>query len=308
MSNNSHYKIVQSRIELNGHTLITEHPVNLSERGGTVWLFLHGIAVTPSFWAPLMPQTFLKQEPWISVSLPVHSPSSGPQGFSRTDVKPDLFNTLNTAVLDKLLPGRDVVIVGHSTGGFAGLCLAHACPDRVRGAISVGGFADGKWSGLEGDMQLMARKEKLGAFGPFVLRISSWLTTRWPWLHEKTASAFAYDRKAFFADKPSKNAFRMMRRDARSQNQSQLIEFFAGIRDVDIWNIIPQIEQPVLVFAGEHDPVIPHEQTIRLNDTLPNSQLLVYADVGHMIMNERREAFWKDIALWKKSLLSKSKP
>ena len=262
-------------------------------------MFIHGIAVTSAFWAPLMPDDFRNKAPWISLSLPVHAPSTGPEGFSPQDVTPELFNRLYGAVLDQILPDREVIIVGHSTGGFAGLSLALARPDRVRAVVSVGGFADGQWIGLEGDMQLMARKEKLGAFGPMALRISSWLTTRWPWLQARAAAQFAYDKRAFLSDRPSKKALRAMRRDARIQNQDQLIAFFAGIRDVDIWDQVAAIKQPVLVLDGEYDPVIPHDKTLRLAETLPNSRLLLYPDVGHMVMNERREDFWRDIIAWR---------
>lgn len=247
-----------------------------------------------------MPASFRDTAPWISVSLPVHSPSSGPDGFAASHVTPELFNMLNGAVLDEIIPDRKVVIVGHSTGGFAGLCLALARPQDVAGVISVGGFADGKWNGLEGDMQLMARKQKLGFFGPSALRISSWLTTRWPWLHARAASMFAYDKKAFFADEPSKIALQKMREDARTQNQDQLIAFFAGIRDVDIWDQVAQIQQPVLIFGGEYDPVIPQQQTLDLAKKIPNAELLMYSDIGHMIMNEARENFWRDIIAWQK--------
>ena len=218
-------------------------------------------------------------------------------------VTPELFNALNRAVLDQFLPGREVVVVGHSTGGFAGLCLALARPDRVRGVVSVGGFADGHWTGLEGDMQLMARKEKLGALGPMALRLTAWLTTRWPWLHARVASMFAHDRKVFLSDIPTREALDAMRRDARNQNQNQLIAFFAGIRDVDIWDRISEIQQPVLVLCGEHDPVIPHEKTLRLARTLPSSRLLLYPNVGHMVMNERREDFWRDVQSWRNSII-----
>jgi len=307
MSNNSQNKIVRSRINISGHTLVIDHPAGLASRPGPVWMFIHGIAVTSAFWEPLMPAAFRDRAPWVSVSLPVHAPSTGPEGFSQSHVTPDLFNMLNGAVLDQLLPGRDIIIVGHSTGGFAGLCLALARPDRVRGVVSVGGFADGRWIGLEGDMQLMARKEKLGPFGPVALRITAWLTTRWPWLHAKAASQFAHDRSAFLIDNPTKVALRAMRRDARMQNQDQLIAFFAGIRDVDIWDQISQIKQPVLVLDGEHDPVIPHDKTLRLAETLPNGQLLLYPNVGHMVMNERREDFWRDIIDWRTANFSETK-
>ncbi len=305
MSNNSQINTIRSSVEIDGHNLVVDHPENLDTRPGPVWMFIHGIAVTSAFWEPLMAQEFRENAAWISVSLPVHAPSTGPAGFSPKHVTPDLFNRLNGAVLDQLIPGRDVIVVGHSTGGFAGLCLALARPEQVSGVVSVGGFADGKWIGLEGDMQLMARKEKFGVFGPCVLRMTAWLTTRWPWLHARAASMFAYDKRAFLTDKPSKIALAMMRRDARLQNQDQLIAFFAGIRDVDIWDQIGQIKQPVLVFTGEFDPVIPADKTLRLANELPNGQLLLYSDIGHMVMNERREGFWRDILAWQVELFSK---
>jgi len=305
MSNNSQIKIIRSSVKIDGHSLAFEHAAGLDNKTGPVWLFIHGIAVTPAFWKPLMPEDFANTAPWISVALPVHSPSQGPDGFTAADVTPELFNRLNGAVLDQVLPNRDVIVIGHSTGGFAGLCLALHRPKQVIGVISVGGFADGHWKGLEGDMQLMARKEKLGALGPTALRISSWLTTRWPWLHAKTASMFAYDRKTFLSDKPSKEALRLMRKYARTQDQDQLIAFFAGIRDVDIWQQIPKIKQPVLIVAGEFDPVIPHEQTMRLEQDLPNSRLVLYKGIGHMIMNEHRETFWRDIIAWQQQTFSK---
>lgn len=305
MSNNSQNNIITSSVDLDGHTLVAHHPADLAARQGNVWMFIHGIAVTPAFWEPLMPAQFRESEAWISVSLPVHAPSTAPRNFAQEHVTPELFNRLNGAVLDRLIPGRNVIVVGHSTGGFAGLCLALARPKQVLGVISVGGFADGKWIGLEGDMQLMARKEKLGAFGPTALRITSWLTTRWPWLHARAASMFAYDKRTFLTDKPSKIALSMMRRDARLQNQDDLLAFFAGIRDVDIWNNISQIKQPVLVLDGEFDPVIPPAKTLRLAKELPNAHLLLYPNVGHMVMNERREDFWRDITDWKNTTFPK---
>lgn len=307
MSNNSQNKIIRTTVHANGHMLIVDHPEDILKRPGPVWMFIHGIAVSSAYWEPLMPSDFRDGQPWISVSLPVHAPSTGPNDFSRKDVTPELFNTLNSAVLEQILPGRDVVVVGHSTGGFAGLSLALTQPERVLGIISMGGFADGQWVGLEGDMQLMARKEKLGPLGPLALRATAWLTTRWPWLHARAASMFAYDKKAFLNDGPSKLALKAMRDDARLQDQGQLIEFFAGIRDVDIWDQIGKIKQPVFVFTGEFDPVIPKEKTPLLAKTLPNSILLLYPGVGHMVMNERRQDFWRDIIAWKQKTIVEQK-
>ncbi|VAW00910.1 hypothetical protein MNBD_ALPHA04-254, partial [hydrothermal vent metagenome] len=77
--------------------LVVDHPEDLAGRPGSVWMFIHGIAVTSAFWEPLMPKDFRANAPWVSVSLPVHAPSLGPKDFSRSDVTPELFNTLNGA-------------------------------------------------------------------------------------------------------------------------------------------------------------------------------------------------------------------
>ena len=263
-----------------------------------MWVFIHGIAVSSSFWAPLMPETFRENAAWLSVSLPVHSPSRGPDGFGARDVTPSLFTNVVGAALNRYARGREVIIVGHSTGGFAGLCLALSRPEQVVGVVSVGGFADGEWTGLEGDMQLMAQKRKYGVLGPHLLKLTSRLTTRWPWLHMQVASAFAEDKRAFLADKPTRQAFARLRQDARTQDEDQLIAFFAGIRRVNIWDRLHCIAQPVLVLDGMSDPVIPRRKTEELASILPNGELRRYDGVGHMVMNERRERFWKDISEW----------
>ncbi|NOX68695.1 MAG: alpha/beta hydrolase [Gammaproteobacteria bacterium] len=308
MSNHSQNGIVRSSIRSRGHTLFVDHPDSLAERTGPVWMFIHGVALSSAFWEPLMPSGFRNRAAWLSVSLPVHAPSFGPDGFGREDVTVDLFNRLNEEVLKQIVPDKKVIVVGHSTGGFAGLCLALALPNRVLGVVTVGGFADGHWTGLEGDMQKMARKEKLGAFGPAVLRASSWITTRWPWLHARAASMFSHDKRAFLADRPTANALQAVRTDARLQNKAQLLAFFAGIRDVDIWDQIERIHQPVLVLGGQHDPVIPRAQTTRLAATLQNGRLLLYADVGHMVMNERPNDFWRDLLAWHNEYFAEAKP
>ena len=298
MSKHSRTRIVRSTTAHAGHELVCDHPEDLSARPGPVWLFVHGIAVCSAFWAPLMPPTFRDRAAWLSASLPVHAPSRGPDGFGPDDVGPELFTGVLGAALDTVAAGRDVVVVGHSTGGFAGLCLALARPEQVVGVVLVGGFADGRWTGLEGDMQLMAQRRRYGPLGPAILRLTSRLTTRWPWLHLKTAAVFAHDKRTFLTDGPTREAFRLLREDARDQDEAQLIAFFAGIREVDVWDRVRDVRQPVLVLDGEHDPVIPRAKTERLAGELPGGELLLYEGTGHMVMNERRERFWADVLAW----------
>jgi len=52
--------------------------------------------------------------------------------------------------------------------------------------------------------------------------------------------------------------------------------------------------------------MIPHDKTLRLAEALPNGRLLLYPNVGHMVMNERREDFWRDIIAWRTANISET--
>lgn len=288
----------RSQVNVAGHCLCVDHPADIAEREGPLWLFIHGIAASAGFWPPLMPEEFRHNAAWVSASLPVHGTSTGPASFSRRDVTPDLFVSVYQAVIKRFGGDRPVIVVGHSTGGYAGLCLAHDLPDQVTSVVSAGGFADGRWEGLEGMMQEWAREERLGRFGPHLLRIMSAVSTRLPSLQRRAASQFAVDKATFLTDGPTAESLEAVRADARYSNAEHLIEFFAGIRDADIWDRIGHILQPVLVIDGARDPVIPAAHSRKLAASLPNAVLRLYADAGHMIMNERREEFWAELMSW----------
>lgn len=289
---------VRACLEAAGHRLAVDHPSDLAARDGPLWLFIHGIAASAGFWAPLMPAGFRQSCAWVSASLPIHGTSTGPEGFSRSDVTAELFVSSYAAVIAKFAARRPVIVVGHSTGGFAGLCLAHAQPDRIACLVSAGGFAHGHWTGLEGDMQLWAREEKLGLLGPGLLRVISKATTGSRGLQRLAAAQFAGDKEMFLNDGPTAESLEAVRSDARYQNPKHLIEFFAGIRDVDIRDLLAAIQTPVLVVDGMEDSVIPVDHTRQLAASLPSGELKLFPGAGHMIMNERREAFWTAVQEW----------
>lgn len=289
---------LRTSVEAAGHSLTVDHPSDLADREGPLWLFIHGIAASAGFWAPLMPAGFRQSAAWVSASLPIHGTSTGPEGFSRCDVTAELFVSSYAAVVAKFGGRRPVVVVGHSTGGFAGLCLAHAQPDRISGVVSAGGFAQGRWQGLEGDMQLWAREEKLGFFGPGLLRVISKATNKSRWLQRRAAARFAGDKETFLNDEPTAESLEVVRSDARYQNPNHLIEFFAGIRDVDIRSRLHAIKTPTLVIDGREDSVISIDHTRQLAASLPNGELKLFSGAGHMIMNERRDAFWSAVHAW----------
>ena len=53
-----------------------------------------------------------------------------------------------TAAIRNLVGNQSVILVGHSTGGFAALAIAAHTPEIVRCVVSISGFAQGIWTGM----------------------------------------------------------------------------------------------------------------------------------------------------------------
>jgi pimeloyl-ACP methyl ester carboxylesterase len=61
------------------------------------------------------------------------------------------------------------------------------------------------------------------------------------------------------------------------------VPYMAGL---DLRELLPAIRAPVLLLAGEHDPITPLEVQHELKAQLPNARLVVYPTTGHNIMEE----------------------
>ena len=59
----------------------------------------------------------------------------------------------------------------------------------------------------------------------------------------------------------------------------------------DLCSSISQIEVPTLIICGEQDIVTPVEQAEFLHDTIPNSQLKIIENAGHMSNLEKPDEF-----------------
>lgn len=66
----------------------------------------------------------------------------------------------------------------------------------------------------------------------------------------------------------------------------------------DLWREIPQIEQPALILWGARDTWIPLAAGERFHRDLPNSQLIVYPEAGHVPMEEVPQESARDVEAW----------
>lgn len=74
-----------------------------------------------------------------------------------------------------------------------------------------------------------------------------------------------------------------------------LWEFSKANRENDIQDRISDVSIPVLVISGENDQIIPKEQSIQLASELPNSDLVIIPNCGHVPQEECPDLFMKAI-------------
>jgi pimeloyl-ACP methyl ester carboxylesterase len=72
--------------------------------------------------------------------------------------------------------------------------------------------------------------------------------------------------------------------------------FYAGaaevirmLDDLDLTTLLPRIEAPTLVIAGEHDRLFPLEHSRAIAHAIPNARLEVIPDTGHGLLFERAD-------------------
>jgi len=81
-------------------------------------------------------------------------------------------------------------------------------------------------------------------------------------------------------------------------NRTALAKITNTTREPEYWNNIDEITHPTLILWGEHDFVLPVSHASLFKQKLPQSELKIYPDAGHLPMEEIPEKVAKDIDDW----------
>ena len=182
-------------------------------------------------------------------------------------------------------------LIGHSMGGQLALYIACSlAPQRVERAVSVAGVITGrlnekvenfnvklirlgrKWLLLY-DMQRPLRN-----FGPY----ANWAFR--PWFYDMKCmplKAWEVDRTIAF-------------------NRASAIpydEAWKSFSSINLVKYLHKIKGQVLLIHGENDGVVPVEQAVLAQDTIPNNQLALIKKCGHFPMYEKPANYLKALAL-----------
>ncbi len=199
-------------------------------------------------------------------------------------------NVKDVEALRQYLGLDKIVILGQSYGGMTAESYAVAYPENVAGLILITttantrGFERAKKilreKGTEEQIRLaedlwngtFASNEALGAF------------------MQATDSLYSYSYQAGLSEAELKLREEEGRR-VRPCYQATNEGFKGALRSFNVVEQLKQITAPILIIAGRHDWITPVEDSIEIAEAMPNSQLVIFEQSSHLVMNDEYELF-----------------
>ncbi|MGH1352178.1 MAG: alpha/beta fold hydrolase [Methyloligellaceae bacterium] len=264
-----------------GHT----YHINVNSRSGPVKLFirdegvgpplvlLHGFGANLFTWRYMFPE-LVKSHRVIAVDM---------KGFGESD-KPydELYSAFDQAeLIDQLMKQlklKDVTIVGHSYGG--GVAIATIFKTRAKGDHKIRRLIV-----LDG----LAYKQPIPFFiqvmrAPLVSHLGLAMVP--PNVHARASLSYSYKDQKKITDETVKNYakpyYSLRSVYAAKKTAEQIMP-----QNLDAYTTLyPTIDIPSLLIWCRHDKVIPLINGFKLNSSLPNSELEILNDCGHIPQEE----------------------
>ena len=288
-----------SQISIQGHSLVAE-TYNPGAPGFPV-LLLHGVMSSLPFWTTDLIEPFLPYGPCTALSLPGHYPATCPPGFGPADLTAERIAALLHAALQNILKeqgfaeSQQVLVVGHSTGGFAALALAIFFPQSIRGVASIAGFAQGRWGSWLRIYQWLARRPKIGSVAMrSLLRAGSFRP-----LFRASAAFHTPLPRAKLSVQEQDRLMEENYQAFRNYDADAMQAYFTAMHAVDILPQLSSIRAPVLAICGDADLAVPPVQSRRIANSIPGAELVIIrGGVGHMPFYQKSSVYRKAMDGW----------
>ncbi|MEU6403543.1 alpha/beta hydrolase [Streptomyces sp. NPDC046985] len=198
------------------------------------------------------------------------------------------------AVIDAAAPEGPIVLVGHSMGGMTVMALAAQFPELIRERVVATAFV-GTSSGRLGEVDFglpVAGVNAVRRVLPGVLKALGQRAELVERGRRVTADLFTGVIKRYsFAGRDIDPAVaRFAERMIESTPIDVVAEFYPAFSDHDKTAALPLFAgMPVLVLAGLQDLVTPSAHSEAIADLLPDAELVLVPDAGHLVMLEHPE-------------------
>ncbi|MEU1170956.1 alpha/beta fold hydrolase [Streptomyces microflavus] len=198
------------------------------------------------------------------------------------------------AVIDAAAPEGRIVLVGHSMGGMTMMALADQYPALIRDRVAAVAFV-GTSSGKLGEVNFglpVAGVNAVRRVLPGVLRALGSQAELVEKGRRATADLFAglIKRYSFSSKDVDPAVARFAERLIESTPIDVVAEFYPAFTEHDKSGALPAFRDvPVLILAGEKDLVTPSSHSEAIADVLPDAELILVPDAGHLVMLEHPE-------------------
>ncbi|TXS56478.1 alpha/beta fold hydrolase [Streptomyces sp. t39] len=199
------------------------------------------------------------------------------------------------AVIDAAAPEGPLVLVGHSMGGMTMMALGAHYPELVRERVAAAAFV-GTSAGRLGEVNYglpVAGVNVVRRVLPGVLRALGSQAELVERGRRATADLFAglIKRYSFSSRDVDPAVARFAERLIESTPIDVVAEFYPAFTEHDKSAALPVFAGlPVLVLAGDKDLVTPTAHSEAIADLLPEAELVIVPDGGHLVMLEHPEA------------------
>ncbi|GAA0906371.1 alpha/beta hydrolase [Streptomyces thermoalcalitolerans] len=198
------------------------------------------------------------------------------------------------AVIDAAVPEGPIVLVGHSMGGMTVMALAAQYPELIRERVVATAFV-GTSSGRLGEVNFglpVAGVNAVRRILPGVLKVLGQRAELVEKGRQATADLFAgiIKRYSFAGRDVDPAVARFAERMIESTPIDVVAEFYPAFTDHDKTEALALFrDMPVLVLAGVEDLVTPSEHSEAIADQLPDAELVLVPDAGHLVILEHPE-------------------
>lgn len=264
-----------------------EGPKLAGSPDATPYLLVHGYSASLHTWEPWV-EILSQNHRVISVDLPGHGLSNVPDPSQLSILY--FVNTLDEVLAD--LGVEKVIYAGSSMGGNTGWSFALEHPEHIEGLVLVG--ASG-WP----------RTDSEADSGPAVFKL-----LEMPIIGDMIRNI---DPKPLFASGLKDAVYdtslitdEMVERYAdfarAPGHRDALLSIRQEERTVATKERLAALTTPTLVLQGTHDKLVPARHAELFDDALPNSELIIYGDIGHIPMEEIPERSAQDMLSWQTRL------
>ncbi|QKW08640.1 alpha/beta hydrolase [Streptomyces sp. NA04227] len=197
-------------------------------------------------------------------------------------------------VIEAAAPEGPLVLVGHSMGGMTVMALAAQYPELVRErvrAVALVGTSAGRLSEVSYGLP-MAGVKAVRRVLPGVLRALGQRADLVERGRRATADLFAglIKRYSFAAKDVDPAVARFAERLIESTPIDVVAEFYPAFAEHDKTAALARFtDLPVLVLSGEQDMITPSGHSEAIAALLPDAELVVVPEAGHLVMMEYPE-------------------